>query len=1351
MTAPTNPPGTYDYNLLTVTDASSTSCMQTITGQSASITITQLPTASISYDGNPFCQALTAAQPVTLYGTGVYTSGEYSAPAGLTINSSTGIITPSTSTAGTYPVTYKIAAAGGCADVYATTMVTITTPPTASIAYSSDVYCNSDNTPEAVTIIGTSGGTFTASPGGLTIDAAGTIFPAGSLPGDYEVTYTISAAGGCGPVDAKTVVTITDLPTAAITYPGTPFCTSDLNVQSVILTGTGDYTSGAYSSNPVGLNIDATTGAIQPNTSSDGSYTVTYTIPALGGCPPVTATTEIIVTTPPDISFSYTESPYCQNGTNPFPSPRIDGSYTSTAGLVFANPIRGRINLSQSVPGTYVVTNTVPAADGCGPVTATATITITAAPNASISYSGSPFCQTITTEQAVIRTGTAGGAYTATPAGLSINAATGAITPNTSTAGTYTITYTVAAAGGCSAFTTSTTVDITAPPNASFSYSGSPFCSNAANPTPTGFDAGTFSASPGGIDFVSTLTGEINIARSLPGNYVITKTVPGSGGCGMVTATFPITINPRPAITADYCSSAAPMVRLTASGAAGSSYQWLSPLSGTGNIKDVDMVGTYGVRVTKGSCVEDVYLTANPELIVNGSFTAGNTGFTSDYTYYADDPNRNNELVPDNGTNGYGVGTNGQNYHSNFWGVDHTNNATGNRNFMLVNGHGTLVAWRQSNIPVVPGTTYYFSAWAISLNSHGPFAELLFTINGSTAGMTQTSSGVLPSRPQNNSVAPWTRFYGNWTAPAGVTSVTLRIVDNEDAAGGNDFGLDDISFGTLDPPPSTLLQGSETQTVCVNTAIDVIKYSTYKATGANISWSPSAPAGISISPITGNVVTISGIPTVAGTYNYTLTLSGCGSPITKNGSITVTPLANITSVNGADNICITETTQYTAIFSNGTGVWSTSNPSIATVNAATGDVTGVAEGDCDIIFTMTTGCGSPVSKSKPIHVNPDASIASVTGASPICIGETTLYTANTVVLGGGIGEWYSTEPDVATVDASGNVTAVGPGISDIHFRVRFSCGKNVNRQRQIDIIPNASIGSITGTSPMCINSTATFIANNVELGGGNGSWGSSNTAIAVINSSTGMVTALSAGNTTIAYTITGGCGGTVAKTFDLTVSDNVNPGVISGKTPLCINETSIFTTNGESGGAWGSSNPAVATVNAATGEVTAHAAGNCNITYTLSAGCGSPKFAVIPIVVNTDAAIASVSGATPLCIGVTTKYLANGVNLGGSGIGSWSSSNPAVATVDAAGNVTAVSDGSTDIAYSISGGCGVPVSQMQTLVVTPNAAITSVKAQARFVWGLPTFLPRQAKCWVVVLLHGAVPNLRWPPLMLREM
>ncbi|MEI6198147.1 MAG: hypothetical protein WCS42_27840, partial [Verrucomicrobiota bacterium] len=533
------------------------------------VTITGVPTASISYAGTPFCTSVVTAQSITISGTGAYTGGTYSAaPAGLTINSSTGAITPSSSTAGTYTITYTIPSSGGCAPVPVTTSVTITalpvatfsytgtpycsnaanpsptfsgggvagtfsstaglvfvstatgqvnlatstagsytvtntiaatggcalvnasspititTLPAATISYAGTPFCKSLVTAQAVTRTGTAGGTYTASPAGLTIDAStGAITPSTSTAGSYTVTYTIAAANGCGIVTATTAVTITAVPTASISYAGTPFCTSVVTAQTVTISGTGAYTGGTYSAAPAGLTINSSTGAITPSSSTAGTYTITYTIPSSGGCASVPVTTSVTITALPVATFSYTGTPYCSNAVNPSPifsGGGVAGTFSSTAGLVFVSTATGQVNLATSTAGSYTVTNTIAATGGCALVNASSPITITTLPAATISYAGTPFCKSLVTAQAVTRTGTAGGTYTASPAGLTIDASTGAITPSTSTAGSYTVTYTIAAANGCGIVTATTAVTITAVPTASISYAGTPFCTSVA-------------------------------------------------------------------------------------------------------------------------------------------------------------------------------------------------------------------------------------------------------------------------------------------------------------------------------------------------------------------------------------------------------------------------------------------------------------------------------------------------------------------------------------------------------------------------------------------------------------------------------------------------------------------------------------------------------------------------------------------------------------------------------------------------------------------------------------------------------------------------------------------------------
>ena len=133
------------------------------------------------------------------------------------------------------------------------------------------------------------------------------------------MTYTVAAGNGCLAFSTTASVTITDQPTAAISYSGTPFCSGG-GIGSVTLTGTS---GGTYSST-AGLSLDAVTGDIDPSSSTPGTYTVIYTIAAGSGCGAVTATASITITAEPTASISYA-TPFCTSTTSA-QNPTLAGS-----------------------------------------------------------------------------------------------------------------------------------------------------------------------------------------------------------------------------------------------------------------------------------------------------------------------------------------------------------------------------------------------------------------------------------------------------------------------------------------------------------------------------------------------------------------------------------------------------------------------------------------------------------------------------------------------------------------------------------------------------------------------------------------------------------------------------------------------------------------------------------------------------------------------------------------------------------------------------------------------------------------------------------------------------------------
>ena len=160
--------------------------------------------------------------------------------------------------------------------------------------------------------------------------------------------------------------------------------------------------------------------------------------------------------------------------------------------------------------------------------------------------------------------------------------------------------------------------------------------------------------------------------------------------------------------------------------------------------------------------------------------------------------------------------------------------------------------------------------------------------------------------------------------------------------------------------------------------------------------------------------------------------------------------------------------------------------------------------------------------------------------------------------------------------------------------------------------------------------------------------------------------------TTYSVIVTDACG--FLDTAYSTVT--VNPAEpITGSTTFCSGTTSAFS-NLIGGGTWTSSNTAIATIDPLSGVATGVAAGVDTITYTTPSGCVST---VTIIVVSTTTPI---TGTTSVCEGATTALFNSSPG------GTWSSSNTAVASIDAAtGIVSGIATGTTTITYSISAGC----------------------------------------------------------------
>jgi gliding motility-associated-like protein len=488
------------------------------------VNVVASPLATFSYDSVNYCK--TGVNPVLTLGLGS-TAGVFSSTTGLSLNSSTGAIDLSTSTPGNYTITNTLAANTSCPEVLNTFAITITAAPIATFNYSGSPYCKTGANPSPTFTGGGIAGTFTST-AGLSINATtGQIDLSTSTAGTYTVTNTIAASGGCLAVVETTQVTITAAPVATFSYDSTTYCKSGLN--PVLTLGLGS-TAGVFSST-TGLSLNSSTGAIDLSTSTPGNYTITNTLAANTSCPEVLNTFAITITAAPIATFNYSGSPYCKTGANPSPTftgGGIAGTFTSTAGLSI-NATTGQIDLSTSTSGTYTVTNTIAASGGCLATNATTQVTITNLPQATIAYSDASYCYNNTGSQTVTLTGTTGGSFSASPSGLAISSNSGTFNISPSNSGAYTITYTLAANGGCPTVTATALVTIIPQINVQLSAvcTGSDFTITAL-PVAGSFNPSNASyewSGPNGYTFGPTSNPSIIISDL--GTYTSTITVNG--------------------------------------------------------------------------------------------------------------------------------------------------------------------------------------------------------------------------------------------------------------------------------------------------------------------------------------------------------------------------------------------------------------------------------------------------------------------------------------------------------------------------------------------------------------------------------------------------------------------------------------------------------------------------------------------------------------------------------------------------------------------------------------------------------------------------------------------------------
>ena len=346
------------------------------------------------------------------------------------------------------------------------------------------------------------------------------------------------------------------------------------------------------------------------------------------------------------------------------------------------------------------------------------------------------------------------------------------------------------------------------------------------------------------------------------------------------------------------------------------------------------------------------------------------------------------------------------------------------------------------------------------------------------------------------------------------------------------------------------------------------------------------------------------------------------------------------------------------------------------------------------VVALAKGCGdgeSPSAPPTPEPARPTTVTVSPSTDELTALGQAIQLTAevrdqNARVMAGATVTWTSSAISVATVDASGLVTAAGNGEATVTASAGEASGSAVVTVTQsvASVVVSPSTDELTALGETVQLTAEAFDGNGDAVAGTEFSWESSDVAVATVDAG-GLVTGVAAGMATITASAGEASGSAV-----VTVTQSVASVVVSPSTDelTALGETvqltaEAFDGNGDAVAgtefSWESSDVAVATVDAG-GLVTGVAAGMATITVSAGEASGS---AVVTVTQSVASVVVSPSTDELTALGETVQLTAEAFDGNGHAVTgaefSWESSDVAVATVDAGGLVTGVGKGTATI------------------------------------------------------------------------
>jgi hypothetical protein len=221
-----------------------------------------------------------------------------------------------------------------------------------------------------------------------------------------------------------------------------------------------------------------------------------------------------------------------------------------------------------------------------------------------------------------------------------------------------------------------------------------------------------------------------------------------------------------------------------------------------------------------------------------------------------------------------------------------------------------------------------------------------------------------------------------------------------------------------------------TPTLCISTVLTDITHATTGATG--IGTATGLPAGVTAA-FASNTITISGTPTVSGTFNYSIPRTGGCGAVNATGTITVTPNNTASAASTTPTLCIsTVLTDITHAnnWSNGNrnGYRITSRLPQHLLRIPLQLVAPTVSGTFNYTIPLTGGCGA-VNATGTITVTPNNTASAASTTPTLCISTVLTDITHATTGATGIGTATGLPAGVTAAFASNTITSGTPTVS----------------------------------------------------------------------------------------------------------------------------------------------------------------------------------------------------------------------------------------------------------------------------------------------------------------------------------